>query len=388
MNIKELAEQYKDYIVEKRRFYHTCPEVSGEETKTKENLIKDLKELGIEVYPCENCNGVVGLIKGGKPGKTVALRSDTDGLKVEEKTDLPFASKNGNMHACGHDAHMAMVLGAGKILSSIKDELCGNVKLIFQPAEEIVQGAKDMINEGVMEDVDAIYGVHVWGEFNSGLMDFSSGNRMAGAYCFKITVDGIATHGSSPHMGVDAIVTSASIIQNLQTYVSRENNPLNPLVLTIGTINGGSRFNIIANKVVMEGAIRTFSTNVDKILEDLKRIVTNTANSFNAKADVEITFYTLPVINKNEDLNNIAKNAVKKLYGEESLSSLPTLMGSEDFSFFMEKVPGVYGFIGIKNEEKGIIYTNHHEKFTIDENVLHKGSAVASQFVVDFLNDN
>ncbi len=386
MNIKELAEQYKDYIIEKRRFYHACPEVSNQEIETKKHIIKDLEEMGIEVYPCKNCNGVVGLIKGGKAGKTVALRSDTDGLKVEEKTDLPFASKNGNMHACGHDAHISMLLGAGKILSSIKDELCGNVKLIFQPAEEVVQGARDMIEEGVMEDVDAIYGVHVWGTFDAGLVDFSSGNRMAGAYCFTITIEGVATHGSSPHMGVDAIVASASVIQNLQTYVSRENDPLNPLVLTIGTINGGSRFNIIANKVVMEGAIRTFSNDVDKILKDLERIVINTANSFNAQAKVEITFYTLPVINNNEDLNNIARNAVKKLYGEESLASLPTIMGSEDFSFFMKEAPGIYGFVGIKNEEKGIIYTNHHEKFTVDEDVLHKGSAIASQFALDFLN--
>ena len=387
MNIKKLSEEYKNYIIEKRRFYHSCPEVSTKEIETKKHLIKDLEELGIDVFPCKNCNGVVGLIKGSKPGKTVALRSDTDGLEVVEKTDLSFASKNGNMHACGHDAHMSMLLGAGKILSSIKDELCGNVKLIFQPAEEIVQGAKDMIAEGVMEDVDAVYGVHVWGTFDAPLADFSSGNRMAGAYCFKITVEGVATHGSSPHLGVDAIVTSASIIQNLQTYVSRENDPLNPFVLTIGTINGGSRFNIIANKVVMEGAIRTFSTNVDDILKTLERIVTNTASSFNAKASVEITNYTLPVINNNEDLNNIARNAVKKLYGEESLGSLKTIMGSEDFSFFMEKAPGIYGFLGIRNEEKGIIYTNHHEKFTVDEDVLHRGSAIAAQFAVDFLNN-
>ena len=387
MDIKNLAETYKDYIIEKRRFYHAQPEVSNEEFKTKEYLIKDLQDIGIEVYPCKNCNGVVGLIKGGKPGKTVALRSDTDGLKIEEKTNLPFASKNGNMHACGHDAHISMLLGAGKILSSIKDELCGNVKLIFQPAEEVVQGATDMIKEGVLDDVDAIYGVHVWGTFDAPLVDFSSGNRMAGAYCFKITVEGLASHGSSPHLGIDAIFVSASIIQNLQAYVSRQNDPLNPLVLTIGTINGGSRFNVIANKVVMEGAVRSFNTDMHKIINDLQKIVENTAKAFDATANIEMMHYTLPVINNNENLNNIARNAVKKLYGESSLGTLPTLMGSEDFSFFMKEVPGVYGFVGIKNKEKGIIYTNHHEKFDIDEDVLHRGSAIASQFALDFLNN-
>mgnify|MGYP002604731540 len=252
-NIRELAEQYNDYIIERRRYYHSCPELSGQEIHTTEALKADLEAMGVEVELCKTCHGLVGTIKGGKPGKAVvALRSDTDALPVEEKTGLPFASENpGVMHACGHDNHMAMLLGAAKILTTIRDEIPGTVKLLFQPAEETAQGAKAMIAEGVLKGVDAIYGAHIWGDFDAPYIDVSAGNRMACCDTFRITVEGSSTHGSTPHLGTDAIVAAASIIMNIQTYVSRNNDPLNPLVVTVGKIDGGQRFNILANKVVM-----------------------------------------------------------------------------------------------------------------------------------------
>ena len=390
INIRELAQQYNDYIIDRRRYYHSCPELSGQEVHTAQSLKEDLEAMGVEVELCKTCHGVVGTIRGGKPGKgVVALRSDTDGLPVEEKTGLPFASQNpGVMHACGHDNHMAMLLGAAKILTSIRDELPGTVKLLFQPAEETAFGAKAMIAEGVLNGVDAIYGAHIWGDFDAPYIDVSAGNRMACCDSFRIVVEGSSTHGSTPHLGTDAIVAAASIIMNIQTYVSRNNDPLNPLVVTVGKIDGGQRFNILANKVVMEGTCRTFSRKtLETIDKDLERIAANTAAAFGDSASLEYQHLTTPVINEHEDLNRIARNAVIKLYGEEGLGHLPTMMGSEDFAFFMEEVPGIFGFIGSRDPEQGTIYTNHHEKYSAPEDVLQRGAAMHAQFALDFLTE-
>ncbi|MBC5580494.1 amidohydrolase [Anaerofilum sp. BX8] len=389
MNVRELAEKYESYIIERRRYYHTCPELSEHEVETAKSLKADLEAMGVEVEMCKNCNGVVGTIKGGKPGKTVALRADIDALSVVEETGLPFASKNeGAMHACGHDNHMAMLLGGAKILTEIKDQLPGTVKILFQPAEEVATGANAMIAEGVLEGVDAIYGAHIWGDFDAPLIDASAGNRMACCDGFTIEVEGVSTHGSSPHLGTDGIVAAAAIIQELQSYVSRNNNPLNPCVVTVGTINGGQRFNIIANKVVLEGTVRTFSREtLATIQEDMQRIVSNTAAAFGATANVtKYSHMTPPLINDNEDLNKIAQDAVIKLYGEEALGHLPTMMGSEDYAFFMEKVPGIYCFLGSRDAEHH--YINHHEKYDVPEDVLKRGAAMYAQFAFDFLEAN
>ena len=214
MNVRELAEKNESYIIERRRYYHTCPELSGQEVETAKSIKADLEAMGVEVSMCTACNGVVGTIRGGKPGKTVALRADIDALSVVEETGLPFASKNeGAMHACGHDNHIAMLLGGAKILTEVKDQLHGTVKLLFQPAEEIATGAKQMIAEGVLEGVDAIYGAHIWGDFDAPLVDVSAGNRMACSDGFTIEVEGVSTHGSSPQLGTDALVAAAAIVQ-------------------------------------------------------------------------------------------------------------------------------------------------------------------------------
>lgn len=389
MNVRELAEKYESYIIERRRYYHACPELSGHEVETAKSLKADLEAMGVEVEMCKNCNGLVGTIRGGKPGKTVALRADIDALSVVEETGLPFASKNeGAMHACGHDNHMAMLLGGAKILTEIKDQMPGTVKLLFQPAEEVATGAKSMIAEGVLEGVDAIYGAHIWGDFDAPLFDASAGNRMACCDGFTIEVEGVSTHGSSPHLGTDGIVAAAAIIQELQSYVSRNNNPLNPCVVTVGTINGGQRFNIIANKVVLEGTVRTFSRETLATIQgDMQRIVSNTAAAFGATANVtKYSHMTPPLINDNEELNKIAQDAVVKLYGEDALGHLPTMMGSEDYAFFMEKVPGIYCFLGSRDAEHH--YINHHEKYDVPEDVLKRGAAMYAQFAFDFLEAN
>ncbi|HZK01221.1 MAG TPA: amidohydrolase [Tissierellaceae bacterium] len=390
MNIKELAIKHNDYIIERRRFYHTIPELSHEEFKTTESLVKDLEEMGIEVTTFPDFTGLIGLIKGGKAGKTVALRADIDALPVEEKTGLSFASKNpGKMHACGHDAHMSMLLGAAKILVELKDELEGNVKLIFQGAEEIAYGAKYIMEKGYLDDVDAVFGMHIWGTLDAPLISFESGDRMASCDIFKLKIKGSATHGSSPHLGKDAIVAAASIVMNMQTYASRMNDPLNPIVVTIGTINGGERFNIIADYVEMDGTTRTYSRETRNSLEsDLRKIAEDTARALACEAELEYTYLTGPVINEYDKINQIAQNAAIKLYGEESLTKMEKIMGSEDFAYYMEKIPSFFGFLGTVNKEKGIKYTNHHAEFTVDEDVLHRGSALYAQFAMDFLKED
>lgn len=387
MDIKKLAEKYNEYIITQRRYFHENPELSFEEVETTKRIKDELEDMGIEVQTFDDYNGLVGTIYGGRnTGKTVMLRADIDALPIEEHADVPFASKNGKMHACGHDCHTAMLLGAAKILNEVKDKLNGDVKLLFQSAEESCYGAKYYVEKGVLNKIDAIFGMHIWGTLDAPFMNLEGGGRMASCDNFKIIVKGKSAHGSAPHMGNDAIVAAASMVMNLQTFVSRMNDPLNTLVVTIGTMKGGQRFNIIANHVEMEGTIRTYSRELRAQMEGhIKAIIEPVAKIYGCEVELEYYAYPGPVINEHADLNRIAQEAAVKLYGKEILTSMPKLTGSEDFAFFMEKVPGFFGFIGCANSEIGACYSNHNDKFKVDETVLHRGSALYAQFAVDFL---
>lgn len=390
MDIKEKAENIKDYIIEMRRHFHQNPELSLEEFETTKKIVNELEKMGIEVSTFKDgLTGCIGTIKGAKEGKTLLLRADIDALSVHEKTNLEFASRvDGKMHACGHDCHAAMLLGVAKILSEMKDKFSGNIKLFFQAAEEIGLGAKLSIEQGVMDNVDACYGVHVTPRFESPKINMQYGERMAATDVFKLTVEGTSSHGSSPHLGHDAIVASAAIITALQTIVSRINNPLKPAVVTIGTIKGGQRFNIIANEVIMEGNVRTFDEIFRKEIEThIREIAESVAKAHSCTAKLEYRYGTGVVLNKDKNLVDIAQNAVKKLYGEDSLVEMEKITGGEDFSLLMEKAPGIFGYIGTRNPEvPGSEKINHHECFTVDEDALIRGTAVAVQFALDYLN--
>ena len=389
MDIRALAEKYEGYIIEQRRWFHAHPELSWEEFGTTDHIQEELEKMGLEVHRFEGRPGCTAMIYGGKavPGaKTVALRADIDALPVEEKTGLPFASENpGVMHACGHDNHMAMLLGAAKILCEVKDELEGNVKLLFQAAEETCFGAEYYVQQGVLNGVDAIYGQHIWAGLEAPYLNVQPGVRMASCDNFTITVEGSSTHGSTPHLGTDAIVAAASIIMNIQTIVSRNNDPLNALVVSIGEIHGGQRFNILANKVVMEGTCRTHSREMrGKIEPLLRRICEDTAAAFGAKAELKYDAFPSPVINDHDDLNQIAHDAAVKLYGEEGLKEMPRVMGSEDFAYFMDVVPGIFGFLGSRDAEHQA--SNHNDCYDVPEDVLKRGAAMHAQFAADYLS--
>ncbi len=388
MNFKLIADKEESYIIDRRRFYHACPETAFEEKNTTSSLKDDLEKMGLKVNLFDGLYGLYADIVGNKDGKTVALRADIDALKINEATELSFASQNGNMHACGHDTHIAMLLGAAKMLSENKDKLNGTVRLIFQPAEEVARGAALIIKQGVMDNVDAVYSSHIWGNFDAPGISIEAGNRMAGSATVNITVTGLGAHASAPNLGVDAILAGSAIVMALQQYVSRINDPLNPLVLSIGTFHAGSNFNVIANEVKMSGSIRTFSSKMlDDAYETLSNIVENTAKAYGASAKIVVEKMTLPVINDKEKVLKIAQNAVIKMYGKDHLAHLDTLMGSEDFSEYTQCCDGVFAFLGSRNKEKNITYTNHHEQFDVDESVLKRGSALYAQFAYDFLID-
>ena len=389
MDIRALAEQYESYIIEQRRWFHAHPELSWEEFGTTDHIQQELEKMGLEVHRFDGRPGCTAMIYGGKaaPGaKTVALRADIDALPVEEKTGLPFTSQNpGVMHACGHDNHMAMLLGAARILCDLKDELAGNVKLLFQAAEETCFGAEYYVQQGVLDGVDAIYGQHIWAGLEAPYLNVQPGVRMASCDNFTITVEGSSTHGSTPHLGIDAIVAAASIIMNIQTIVSRNNDPLNALVVTIGEIHGGQRFNILANKVVMEGTCRTHSREMrGKIEPLLRRVCEDTAAAFGARAELKYDAFPSPVINDHDDLNQIAHDAAVKLYGEEGIKEMPRVMGSEDFAYFMDVVPGIFGFLGSRDAEHQA--SNHNDCYDVPEEVLKRGAAMHAQFAADYLS--
>lgn len=388
IRIKALAKEYEAYVIEQRRHFHMYPELSYHEVKTTEHIVRELKTMGVEVTTFGNCTGAVGVIRGAKPGKTVMLRADIDALPITEPAGKPYASRNsGVMHACGHDCHAAMLLGAAKILTACKDELKGNVKLLFQWAEEVGDNAVIYVENGALDDVDAVFGMHVWLPLDTGYANFQDGERMASSDRFTITVKGRAAHAGAPHDGRDAIVAAAAVTMALQTLVARVNNPLNSLVISVGMMNGGQRLNIIADRVELVGTVRTFDrafrTELPAIMETMAK---NVAGGYGCEAELVYENYPAPVINEHPELTRIAQGAACAILGENALVRMPKMMGAEDFSGLMRKAPGVYGYIGVRNEEKGICATHHNPAFDIDEEALHSGAGIYAQFAVDFLN--
>lgn len=381
-NIEMLGKKYSNYMVEMRRYFHENPEPSSEEYNTSAKIKSELDKMGIPYISIAG-TGIIGTITGTKPGKTVALRADMDALQVNECTGLPFASKKeGLMHACGHDGHIASLLGAAKILNEIKDEIHGTVKLFFQPAEETAQGAKKMIEEGALEGVDGVFGIHLWADIELGKISVEAGPRMASTDLFRIKVTGKGGHGSLPHQGVDAVVVGSAIVMNLQSIVSREISPLEPAVVSVGQIKSGSRFNVIAPDAFMDGTTRAFSAEVrGKFHSMIDRIAKNTAEAYRATAVTEYE-YLVPVTINDERCSAIAEEAVRETFGEEALTKFPKITGSEDFSYFSNEREGVLCFVGTGTEN---YYPHHHPKFAVDERALPISASMYVAYAVNYL---
>lgn len=390
-------------VIAWRRDVHEHPELSGEEVRTAKLVAEALTAMGIEVRTNVGGHGVVGVLKGGKPGPVVGLRADMDGLPVEEQTDLPFKSKargtyRGNpvgiMHACGHDSHVAMLLGAAEVLSGMRAQLAGTVKFIFQPAEEGLPtgggGAELMIRDGVMENpkVDAVFGLHV-GPGPLGRLTVRPGPVMAASNSFTLVVHGVQSHGAQPWNGVDPIVVGSQIVGALQTIISRQVNISTvPAIVTVGAFLGGVRNNIIPDSVVMLGTIRTFDMDMRKeIFMRVARTAEQIAASAGAKAVVKIDSGYL-VTRNDSALTYRATPTLQWAAGNAGVGTAGLWTASEDFSFFQDKVPGVYFNLGITSTDKDwrTVPTNHSPLFFVDEGALPTGVRAMAGLAVDFLN--
>ena len=366
--IRQEAEKLYPEAVKMRRDFHRHPELGFKEVRTAKVVADYLRALNLEVTEGVGKTGVVAVLSGDRAGKTVALRADMDALPIQEETGLDFASEiPGVMHACGHDGHTAMLLQVAKLLSSMKSRLKGRVKFIFQAAEELSHGgATLMCQEGAVDDVDAIFGLHIWPTLETGHIGVLSGPMMASADYGYVTVKGKTGHGSQPHKAVDACVVAAQAILGIQTVVSRQIDALDPAVISIGSISGGTAANVIADEVKFAFTVRALSKeNREKVPVLVERTIKGITESAGATYEFNYDYCLPPVINDSKAVA-LVEEVGKQLLGEDKVIRLSKpVMGSEDFSFFQEKVPGAYFFLGGKNEEKGIVPLAHNSKLTL-----------------------
>ncbi|MGM0897809.1 MAG: M20 metallopeptidase family protein [Bacillota bacterium] len=388
-SIKDFIEENKEELISIRRKLHSEPELSWEEHRTTDYVAGYLKEQGIACRKTEP-TGVIGELVGGKPGKTVALRADMDALSVEELTDnLPYRSKEpGKMHACGHDAHTAMLLIAAKALASVKEELAGTVRFLFQPAEEVATGAREMVKQGAMEGVDNVFGIHIWSQSPTGKISCTAGPSFASADIFNVRFTGRGGHGAMPQACIDASVMASSFVMNVQSIVSRTIDPKQPAVVTVGKMTVGTRFNIIAENAVIEGTVRCFDPAVrDHIEEQLAIYATNTAGLYGGTAELEYIRGTQAVINDAESAEH-AQSVAAEAFGKDVLYVEDPTMGGEDFSFFLDKAPGCFALVGSGNPDKDTQWAHHHGRFNIDEEALTTGSELYAQYAYSYLEKN
>lgn len=403
----KLIDNVESKVIDWRRDFHENPELSNREFETAKKIAAHLKSLGIEVQTGVAHTGVVGILKGGKPGPVVALRADIDALPVTERVDLPFASKvkstyndieTGVMHACGHDAHTAILMGTAEVLSKIKKDLKGTVKFIFQPAEEGAPqgeegGAKLMVKEGVLKnpDVDVIFGLHMGAGFDVGKITYKPGGAMAASQRFVIKVHGKQAHGSRPWSGVDPIVISAQIINGLQTIISRDTElTKEAAVITVGLIRGGVRSNIIPEEVEMIGTIRTLDYAMQKKLNEMMIFrVKAIAESFGGTADIEIS-KGLPITYNDKELTAKMLPSLQKSAGKENVILVDAITGAEDFSFYQEKIPGFYFFLGGKplNVKPQDAASHHTPDFYLDESGFKLGVKAMVNLTLDYMDSS
>lgn len=391
MKYLEEADLLFDYTQELRRDFHKHPELGFKEFRTSEIVAHELGKNGIDkIQTGVAKTGVVALLSGKKPGPVVLIRCDMDALPIKEESVTAYSSQNmGVMHACGHDGHTAVGLTVAKMLSNHKDDLAGTVKFVFQPAEEGMGGADLMVKEGILENPKPDYAlaIHVWNEKPIGWLGISPGPIMAAAETFRIKITGIGGHGATPHLTVDPILTASQIVTALQSIVSRNVHPLESSVVTVGSIQGGSAFNIIPPEVILLGTIRTFKPEIrDLVLIRFREIVTGVSKSLGCTVEIEMDPVTPPVIN-DQRLTKRVQAVASELFPRDEIDEHAITMGSEDFAFMSREIPGCFIFIGSSNSVKGLDAKHHHPKFDFDEAALKKGSALLAAMTVELLSE-
>jgi hippurate hydrolase len=380
---RDIEESFGEEIVALRRDIHREPELGFDTEKTAEKVLAALEGLPLEIQPGVAENGIVATLRGEASGPTVGLRADMDALPIHEETDLPFASEiSGKMHACGHDGHTSMLVGAARALSGMRGRLNGTVKFFFQPAEEGGGGGKVMVEAGMADDVSSVFALHLWPGLPFGTAATKAGPIMAAADAFEMEIEGSGGHGAMPHLTADAIVIAAQVVTALQTVVSREVDPVEPAVLTVGEIGAGSAFNIIPQTACIAGTVRTLNADLrEKLPERIERLARGVARGMRGDAELDYSF-SYPVTMNDEGAASLALGVIGELFGEEHTLELPNpSMGAEDFAYFLEKIPGAFIWLGV-----GDVSGLHTSRFAFDEEILPRGSALLAALALESLS--
>jgi amidohydrolase len=383
---QRLEEIYPE-MVEIRRDLHMYPELSFQEERTPEVIAEFHRELGLEVHTGVGERGVVAKLYGGKPGKTVAFRADFDALPIEEQTNAPYKSRvPGVMHACGHDAHTAIVMGLAKVLVEKKDEIAGNFVFIHQHAEERGSGAKYMVEDGCLEGVDVIFATHMENYFPVGKVIYRSGYILSASDSFEIDLMGVGGHAAFPHHTSDVVLAASQLVCNLQQIVSRKIDPLQSAVITVGAINAGEAENVIPDKATIRGTVRVFDEKLRDEIEKLIEEITESTSKM-ARATYRYLYHRgNPATWNHPEETELLVEAAKQVVGEGDVVEIPPNMGAEDFSYYLQRVPGTYFFTGSANEEIGAIYPYHHPKFDIDEKSMLIGAKTMAAAAIRYLD--
>ncbi|KRN56955.1 M20 family metallopeptidase [Carnobacterium divergens] len=387
-NLKASVKKYEEEMIAFRRDLHQHPELQWEEFRTTQKVADEMDKLGIP-YRKTVPTGLIAELVGGKPGKTVALRADMDALPVQELNEgLAYKSlEDGKMHACGHDAHTAMLVTAAKALKEIQSDIKGTIRFIFQPSEENAKGAKAMVEQGAVEEVDNVFGIHIWSQMPSGKVSCVVGSSFASADIFTIDFTGRGGHGAMPDACIDATMVASAFVMNVQAIVSRETHPLDPVVVTIGRMDVGTRFNVIAENARLEGTVRCFSIETrERVKKAIQRYAEHTALTYGATAAVDYQYGTLPVVNDEKDAL-FAQKIIQDSFGEDALLQEPPTTGGEDFSYFTEHTPGCFALVGCGNPAKDTEWAHHHGKFNVDEDAMKMGAEMYAQYAYNYLNN-
>ena len=388
IDFRAMAEAMREELIARRRDLHQHPELAFEEYRTAGIVADELSALGLEVQKGVGRTGVVAILEGQYEGPTVLLRADMDALPIQEANEVEYKSTAaGKMHACGHDGHTTIALGVAKLLSQHRDRMTGRVKFVFQPAEEIAQGAKEMIRDGVLRDVppDVTLGLHLWNSMPVGNLGISDGPVMAASSDFRIDIEGRGGHGALPHETIDPVLCAAHIVTAFQSIVSRNVDPMDTAVVTVGQVHAGTAFNVIPQTAMMDGTVRTFRTEVrDMVAKRMREIAEGIAAAMQCRIDFHMEHDTAPVVNDTATTERVLAAMLRVDY--KDLSFMPErTMGAEDVGFFMDDIPGTFFFLGCANAERGLDAPHHHPRFDFDEAALPIGVALLSAAVAEFV---
>lgn len=385
---EQIEAQFAD-VVAWRRHLHQNPELSFQETETAAFVAEKLRSFGLEVKTNVGGNGVIAVLKGKAPGKTIAFRADIDALPIDDEKDVPYKStRPGVMHACGHDGHTAALLGTARVLSDYRDHFNGSIVFIFQHAEELPPGgAKEIVKAGVLDDVDAVFGAHLASELPVGTVAVGSGYQMAAVDRFELTVIGRGGHGAKPHEAIDSIVVGSEIVHALQKIVSRRIDPLESAVVTVGVFQAGKAFNVIADRARIEGTVRTFKDDVrQRVEEEVKAIVSGMTKAYRATYELDY-IHGYPALYNTEAESELVKKLLADVFREENVLPLIPSMGAEDFAYYLREKPGTFFRVGSHNEKEATKYPHHHPRFDFDERALLNIEKSFSKIALYYLTD-